>query len=87
MYWWSSMYNKYILSSVFEQGESSQKKFLDAFGIIVSFPKEMEIYDSEVTSLLEKVPKSNEDAKNIVKQLFDRNPSKYYELQKKWFDK
>jgi len=85
MYWWPSMYNKYILSSVFEQG--SPKKFLDAFGIIVFFPKEMEIYDSEVISLLERVSKSNKDAKNIVKQLFDRNPSKYYELQKKWFGK
>ena len=85
MYWWPSMYNKYILSSVFEQ--SGQKKFLDAFSIIVFFPKEMEIYDSEVVGLLEKIPKSNKDAKNIVKQLFDRNPSQYYELQKKWFDK
>jgi len=85
MYWWPSMYNKYILSSVFEQ--SGKEKFLDALGIIVSFPKEMEIYDSEIVSLLERVPKSNRDAKNIIKRLFERNPSKYYELQKKCFGK
>ena len=79
------MYNKYILSSIFEQG--GQKKFLDAFKIIVSFPKEMEIYDSEVVGLLKKVSKSNKDAQDIVKRLFNRNPSEHYELQKKWFGK
>jgi len=84
MSWWPSYYNEDILLLVHQQG--SKKEFLDAFDIITSFPKELEIHDSSnVVSLLQNFPKTDKQVKTIVARLFQRNPIKYYELRNEWF--
>jgi len=84
MYWWPSFYHKDILMLIYQQG--SKQKFLEAFGLLVTFPKEVDIHESdEVVSLLNKFSKPNKKARAIVDRLFERNPSKYYELRKQWF--
>jgi len=85
MYWWPSYYNEDILILIHQ--EAGKDKFLNAFGIITSFPKELEIYDTDkIISLLDKFPKSNKTVQTIVSRLFEKNPSKYYELRNKWLD-
>jgi len=83
MYWWPSIFNEDILTLIYEQG--GEEKFLEAFDIITSFPRELQIYDSDkVISLLKKCPKTSEKTRKIVNRLFKRNPSKYYDLRHKW---
>jgi len=84
MYWWPSSYIEEILMLVYKQG--SRKQFLDAFDIIISLPKELEIHDTDqVISLLKGFPKTNKRVADIFERLFQRNPSKYYELKTEWF--
>jgi len=83
MYWWPSVFNEDILTLIYEQG--GEEKFLEAFDIITSFPRELQIYDSDkVISLLKKCPKTTGKTRKIVNRLFKRNPSKYYDLRNKW---
>ncbi len=84
MYWWPSFYHKDILMLIYQQG--SKQKFLEAFGLLVTFRKEVDIHESdEVVALLNRFSKTNKKARAIVDRLFKRNPSKYYELRKQWF--
>ncbi len=84
MSWWPSYYNEDILLLVYQQG--SKKEFLDAFDIITSFPKELEIHDSpNIVSLLGNFSKKNKRVKSIVERLFQRNQIKYYDLRNEWF--
>jgi hypothetical protein len=70
---------------VYQHG--GKKKFLDAFDIIVSFPKELEIHDTDqIISLLKDFPRTNKRVADIFERLFQRNPSKYYELKTEWLD-
>ncbi len=86
MYWWPFFYNDDILVLIYQQGD--KKKFLRALDIITSFPKELNIHDSDIIiSLLKTFSKSNKTAKKIVTQLFERNPSRYYKLRDEWFTK
>jgi hypothetical protein len=86
MYWWPSFYNNDILLLIYD--ELGKDKFLEAFDMLSQFPKELEIHDSDkIVSLLDEFPKTDEKAKVIVSRLFERNPSKYYELKNKWFGK
>lgn len=83
MYWWPSYHNEDILMLVYNQG--GKKKFLDAFDVITSFPKELEIHDTDkVVSLLQNFPKTSKKVKVIVNRLFQKNPSRYYKLKKRW---
>jgi len=86
MYWWPFFYNDDILYLIYQQG--GKQKFLRAFDIITSFPKELNIHDSDIViALLKKFTKSNETTKGIVTRLFERNPSRYYKLRDEWFTK
>jgi len=82
MYWWPSLYNGEILELIYEKG--GQKKFLNAIEIILEFSKELEIHIDNVIPLLDNFSTSDKRIKGIVKQLFDRNPGKYYDLYHKW---
>jgi len=83
MYWWPSYYNEDILLLMHQQ--LGKDKFLEAFDIITQFPKELEIHASDkIISLLDEFPKTNKTVKAIVGRLFEKNPSKYYELRNKW---
>ncbi|MBU0687727.1 MAG: hypothetical protein KKB81_07815 [Candidatus Margulisbacteria bacterium] len=85
MYWWPSRYNEDILMFIYQKDKAM---FLDVFSIITSFPKEFYIHDStKIISLLGGFPKTNKKAKALVKQLFERNQSKYYDLRSAWFSK
>ncbi|KKS13250.1 MAG: hypothetical protein UU67_C0028G0005 [Candidatus Daviesbacteria bacterium GW2011_GWB1_41_5] len=86
MYWWPSYYNEDILLLIHQ--ELGKDKFLEAFDIITQFPKELEVHASDkIVSLLEEFPKTNKTAKAIIGRLFEKNPSKYYELKNKWTNK
>jgi len=83
MSWYPSYYNEDILALLYQQGEKD--KFLEIFNIITQFPKELEIHDSEKTvSLLKEFPKTDTRVKTIIGRLYERNPSKYYELRNQW---
>lgn len=86
MYWWPSYYNEDILILIHQ--ELGKDKFLEAFDMITQSPKELEIHASDkIVSLLEEFPKTNKIVKVIVGRLFEKNPSKYYELKNKWTNK
>lgn len=85
MYWWPSYYNEDILLLIHQK--LGKDKFLEAFDIITQFPKELEIHASDkIISLLDGFPKTNKTVKAIVGRLFEKDPSKYYELRNSWLN-
>jgi DNA helicase HerA-like ATPase len=62
-----------------------KNKFLEALDIITQFPKEVDFnVNDNIISLLDEFPKTNKIVKQIVARLFEKNPSKYYDLRNKW---
>lgn len=83
MYWWPSFYNSDILMFVYN--ELGKNKFLEALDIITQFPKEIDLnVNDNIVLLLDKFPKTNKKVKGIIARLFEKNPSKYYDLRNKW---
>lgn len=83
MYWWPSYYNSDILMFVYN--EIGKNKFLEALDIITQFPREVDFnVNDNIISLLDKFSKTSKTIKGIVTRLFEKNPSKYYELRNKW---
>ncbi|MBU1627696.1 hypothetical protein KKB18_10045 [bacterium] len=81
---WRFCDNEDLLQKIFDEG--GEEKFLECFSIISSFPKEVGIFiDQPSIDLLNIIPKENENAKKIVKNLFDRNHSQYFDLHQEWF--
>ncbi len=80
MYWWPSMYNRDILRLTLEQG--GKEKFIRASAILFSFPKEMELYETD--ELIENFLRYKRDKriKVIVNKLFEKNGPKYFKLKK-----
>ena len=86
MYWWPSLYNSDILMLI--HNKAGKNKFLEALNIITQFPKEIDFnVNDNIVSLLDEFLKSNKTAKAIVGRLFEKNPSKYYELRNKCLGK
>ena len=80
MYWWPSFYNPQILESI--NNKVGQGKFIKAAKIVFSFPREFELHDSDsLMSIIKKLPKDDEDVKNIKRYLKDKDPSKYFNLK------
>ena len=64
---------------------SGKEKFIRAAQVVFSFPIEMRVEESEtVVSILETMTKVDDDkrAKEILKRLFEKNPSKYWDMMK-----
>jgi hypothetical protein len=82
MYWWPSFYNSDILMLIYN--ELGKNKFLEALDIITQFPKEVDLnVNDNIILLLDKFPETNQTVEGIVDRLFEKNPSKYYELKNK----
>lgn len=80
MYWLPSFYNSEILELINE--EAGKEKFIEAAQIIFSFPKQLEIHESDkIISILKEFPKSDKRVKKIFNYLVDKNPSKYWGLK------
>jgi hypothetical protein len=83
MYWWPSLYNSDILTLIYDK--AGKNKFLEALDIITQFPKEVDLnIKDNIISLLGEFPKTNKTVKKIIARLFEKNPSKYYDLRNKW---
>ena len=82
VYWYPALYHSRILELVHEK--LGQDKFMQATKIFFSFPKELELHETDnLVSIIQKLAKTNNDAKAIIKTLIDKNPSKYWSLKNK----
>lgn len=83
MHWWHYYDSGELLSIVYKYG--GNERFLEILDIITSFPKEIVFnITDEAVALLQNFPKANNRVKTIIDFLFQRNPSKYYELKNQW---
>ncbi|PKN52478.1 MAG: hypothetical protein CVU55_04335 [Deltaproteobacteria bacterium HGW-Deltaproteobacteria-13] len=83
MSWWPYYYTSKILERIYIRG--GKEKFIRAAQVVFSFPVEVRIEESEtVVSILETLTKEDDDkrAKEILKRLFEKNPSKYWDMMK-----
>jgi len=79
--WHPSLYHSKILELIYNN--FGQQKFMQAAKVFFNFPKECELYESEeLVSVIQNLAKTDKDAKQIIKILIDRNPSKYWDLGK-----
>ncbi|MBI3633847.1 MAG: hypothetical protein HY226_06200 [Candidatus Vogelbacteria bacterium] len=81
--WYPSLYHSKILELV--NKAFGPEKFIQAAKTFFSFPKELELYESDelVAIINDLAKKKNEDAMKIINILIERNPSKYWELRLK----
>jgi hypothetical protein len=77
MYWWPSFCNSDILELIYHRG--NKEKFIKVAAIIFSFPKELEIHETDnIIAVLKTFPKTDKRVLNIFQRLLERNPSKYW---------
>lgn len=82
VYWYPALYHSRIMELVHEK--LGQDKFMQAAKIFFSFPKELDLHETaNLVSIIQKLAKTNKDAKAIIKTLIDKNPSKYWSLKDK----
>lgn len=82
VYWYPALYHSRIMELVNEK--FGQDKFMQAAKIFFSFPKELKLYETDnLVSIIQQIAKKDKDAKNIIKKLIDKNPSKYWSLKNK----
>lgn len=76
--WYPSLYHSKILELI--NKVFGQVKFMSAAKIFFSFPKELELYETDVVvaAINELAKKKNKDAIKIINILVERNPSKYW---------
>jgi hypothetical protein len=80
VYWYPAIYHSSILELVNQN--LGKDKFMNIAKIFFSFPKELELYESDsVVLTIKELAKTNNDAKTIIKYLKDKNPSKYWDLK------
>lgn len=80
--WYPTLYHSRILELVNEK--MGKDKFMEVAKIFFSFPNEIDLHESDtIVSAVKELSKSDKDAKKIIKNLFERNPSKYWDLNKK----
>ena len=81
--WYPSLYHSKILELI--NKVFGQEKFMLAAKIFFSFPKELELYETDevVAVINELAKKKDSDAVKIVDTLIERNPSKYWGLRSK----
>ena len=61
-----------------------QEKFMRAAKLFFSFPERIDLHETtNLVTIIQKIAKTNKDAKTIIKSLIDKNPSKYWDLKKK----
>ncbi|NQV12852.1 MAG: hypothetical protein HQ530_00930 [Parcubacteria group bacterium] len=85
-YWHPSFYHGDILTLIYQ--ELGKYKFLKAFDKSISFSEGVNLRDPDkIFFFLGKFPKSNKKVKSIINKLVKINPSRYYQLRKKWLDK
>jgi len=79
--WHPSLYHAKILELIYTN--FGQQKFMQAAKIFFNFPKECELYESdELVSIIKALATTDKEAKEIIKILIDRNPSKYWDIGK-----
>ncbi len=80
--WYPSLYHSKILDLI--NKVFGQEKFMQAAKIFFSFPKELELYETDevVTAINELAKKKDKVAAKIIDALIARNPSKYWPLRK-----
>lgn len=80
--WYPTLYHSRILELINEK--MGKNKFMEVARIFFSFPNEIDLHESDaIVSVVKELSKSDKDAKKIIKNLFERNPSKYWGLNKK----
>jgi hypothetical protein len=80
VHWYPTLLHPRILELVNEK--IGQGKFMEVAGIFFSFPKELELHESEkLVSIIKNLSKTEKDAKIIIEYLRDKNPSKYWDLK------
>ncbi|OGI27991.1 MAG: hypothetical protein A2359_02185 [Candidatus Moranbacteria bacterium RIFOXYB1_FULL_43_19] len=80
--WYPTLYHSRILELISEK--MGKDKFMEVAKIFFSFPNEIDLHESDaIVSVIRELSKSDKDAKKIIKNLFNRNPSKYWDLNKK----
>jgi hypothetical protein len=80
VYWYPALYHSRILELIHEK--LGQAKFMQVAKVFFSFPKELELHETpNLVSIIQKLAKTDKDAKAIIKTLIDKNPSKYWELK------
>lgn len=80
VYWYPSIYHSRILELVHEK--MSQDKFMQAATIFFTFPKELDLNETaNLVSIIQKLENKNQEAKTIIKNLIEKNPSKYWSLK------
>jgi hypothetical protein len=79
--WYPTLYHSRILELVNEK--MGKDKFMEVAKIFFSFPNEIDLHETDaIVSAVNELSKSDKDAKKIIKNLFNRNPSKYWKLSK-----
>jgi len=80
VYWYPALYHSQIMELIHEKLD--QDKFMQAAKIFFSFPKELELHETtSLVSIIQQLTKTDKDAKDIIKYLKDKNPSKYWDLK------
>ena len=80
--WYPTLYHSRIMELINEK--LGQDKFMLAAKIFFAFPKEIDLHESiGLVSAIEKIAKTDKDAKKIISSLLDKNPSKYWHLKNK----
>lgn len=80
--WYPTLYHSRILELISEK--MGNDKFMEVAKIYFSFPNEIDLHESDtIVSTIKELSKSDSDAKKIIRNLFNRNPSKYWDLNKK----
>jgi hypothetical protein len=83
MYWWPSSSTSRMLETIHTRG--GKDKFIVAAQVVFSFPREVRVEESEaVVAILENMAKvdADEHAVEILRRLFKKNPSKYWDRRK-----
>lgn len=84
VYWYPALYHSAILELV--NKNMGEVKFMEVAKIFFSFPKELELHESDsLVAVIKNLASAgkNKEAKVIIKYLKDKNPSKYWEIDKK----
>ena len=80
VYWYPALYHSSILELISQN--LGNDKFMNVAKIFFSFPKELELHESDnLVSIIKELAKTDKDAKTIIKYLKDKNPSKYWGLK------
>ena len=83
VYWYPSLYHSGLLELIHDR--LGVDKFIELAKIFfLEFPKEIELRESDkLISILASLSEKENDVKNIIKRLKERNPSKYWDFWEK----